>query len=66
MSDAEPLFDEYFVWLTVEKGRSRATIQAYRRDLAQFGVWASEQRLALADVAPGEIDHYLVMLHDQG
>ncbi len=65
MSDAEPLLDEYFVWLTVEKGRSRATIQAYRRDLARFGVWASEQRLALADVAPGDIDRYLVVLQDQ-
>ncbi len=33
---AEAALDEYVVWLTVERGRSRATVAAYRRDLRQF------------------------------
>ena len=36
MSEA---LEEYLQWLTIEKGRSRATIDAYRRDLEALGDW---------------------------
>lgn len=39
MTTAEQLLQEYLQWLTIEKGRSRATIEAYRRDITRFCEW---------------------------
>ena len=36
-----PAAEEYLSWLAVEKGRSRNTLLAYRRDLASFEQWAA-------------------------
>ena len=30
---------EYLQWLSIEKGRSPATIEAYRRDIDDFAKW---------------------------
>ena len=37
-----PDAEEYLSWLAVEKGRSRNTLAAYRRDLATYEAWAAE------------------------
>ncbi len=66
MSEAEPLLDEYFVWLIVEKGRSRATVDAYRRDLTAFLAWTAERHLGVREVAASDVDEYLVSLRDRG
>ncbi len=66
MSDPEALLDEYFVWLVVEKGRSRATVDAYRRDAAGFIAWVKDRNTAIVDVDPRDIDDYLVSLQDRG
>ncbi len=66
MSEAEPLLDEYFVWLIVEKGRSRATLDAYRRDLTAFIAWTAARHVGPREVAATDIDEYLVSLRDRG
>lgn len=33
--------EEYLQWLTIEKGRSRSTIESYRRDVSSFITWWS-------------------------
>ena len=38
--------EEFLLWLRVERGRSPATVSAYRRDLATFVAWLSEDRNA--------------------
>jgi integrase/recombinase XerD len=35
--------EEFLVWLSSERGRSRNTLQAYRRDLRQYQAWLSER-----------------------
>jgi len=66
---SEPLSapaEEYLSWLAVEKGRARNTLVAYRRDLATFERWASEEGVAPASVGPGDIERYLADLRARG
>lgn len=37
--------EEFLVWMASERGRSRNTIQAYRRDLRQYQAWLVTQEL---------------------
>ncbi len=58
--------EEYLSWLAVEKGRSRNTLAAYRRDIASWERWA-----ALAGIDPvaadtGAIERHLAQLRDEG
>ncbi len=39
-----PEVEEFLLWLRVERGRSPATVAAYRRDLTGFIGWLSEER----------------------
>ncbi len=66
MANRSELVDEYFVWLTVEKGRSRATIDAYRRDLRQFFAWLDERETPMSDLTDGAVDAYIGSLLDRG
>jgi integrase/recombinase XerD len=50
--------EEYLQWLIIEKGRSRATIEAYRRDLLALLEWANEQGTSLADVTEDALERY--------
>ncbi len=50
--------EEYLQWLTVEKGRSRATTEAYRRDLSRLGDWMSEHRVTLDTLDAGDLEAY--------
>ena len=36
--------EEFLLWLRVERGRSPATVSAYRRDLATFVEWLADER----------------------
>ncbi len=51
--------DEYVHWLSVEKGRSRATLDAYRRDALGLVSWLNERGGALGDVGATQLDEYL-------
>ena len=43
-ADELPLeVEEFLVWMTSERGRSRNTVQAYRRDLRQYQAWLVER-----------------------
>ena len=42
-SEGSPLIDEFCDALWLEDGLSRNTLDAYRRDLAQFALWLKQQ-----------------------
>ncbi len=54
---AEPL-EEYLQWLAVERGRSRATLEAYRRDLRRLVEWATERGRDPLALGAEEIERY--------
>ncbi|MBW4030643.1 MAG: tyrosine recombinase [Acidobacteria bacterium] len=62
MDAPEALLGEYVQWLTVEKGRSRATIEAYQRDILAFVTWWGER--PLATVTSAHLEEYLNLLRD--
>ena len=65
MTSADPQILEYLQWLTIEKGRSRATIEAYRRDLARMAAWLDERSLSLATVSESDLEGYCNALRRQ-
>ena len=54
---AEPL-EEYLQWLAVERGRSRATLEAYRRDLRRLAEWAAHAERDPLTLTPEELERY--------
>jgi integrase/recombinase XerD len=50
--------EEYLQWLTIEKGRSRATIEAYRRDLEALLAWAATLEKSLADITEEDLERH--------
>jgi integrase/recombinase XerD len=61
-----PGAEEYLSWLAVEKGRSRNTLLAYRRDIATFEQWAAVAGLDPATVGPASIELHLSDLRALG
>ncbi len=61
-----PDAEEYLSWLAVEKGRSRNTLTAYRRDLATYEAWAAEHEVDEAAATPGDLERYLADLRAEG
>jgi integrase/recombinase XerD len=49
---------EYLQWLTIEKGRSRATIEAYRRDLTKLVAWMKSAQRDLGELAERDLERY--------
>ena len=58
--------EEYLSWLAVEKGRSRNTLLAYRRDIATWELWAREAGVDPVDAPTGAIEHHLTELRRLG
>jgi integrase/recombinase XerD len=58
--------EEYLSWLAVEKGRSRNTLLAYRRDLATFEQWADEAGVDTATLGPEVVEAHLADLRARG
>jgi integrase/recombinase XerD len=58
--------EEYLSWLAVEKGRSRNTLTAYRRDIAVWERWAVEAGVDPGDADTGAIERHLTELRDGG
>jgi site-specific recombinase XerD len=56
---------EYLQWLTIEKGRSRATIEAYRRDLVRLLAWMDKHHLEVATVRERDLEQYCNTLRRQ-
>ena len=51
--------EEFLDWLVVERGRSRNTVDAYRRDLTQYEMWLTTKKSDLASVSVAEIESFL-------
>jgi integrase/recombinase XerD len=49
---------EYLQWLTIEKGRSRATIEAYRRDLDALLSWAKVSGKSLGEISEEDLERH--------
>lgn len=61
-----PEIDEFLTYLVAERGRSRATVEAYRRDLRRY---VNDETLAGIDCAsrqPGDIELHLDSLRSSG
>lgn len=58
--------EEFLVWLAAEKGRSRNTIVAYRRDLSGWWAWLCAAGLGLDDVTPSTFDAWIGHLRARG
>jgi site-specific recombinase XerD len=65
LTSFDEALDEYLQWMTIEKGRSRATIEAYRRDLIALGRWLDDRHLELAGVREEDLEHYFNELRDE-
>jgi integrase/recombinase XerD len=58
--------EELLSWLAAERGRSRNTIAAYRRDLSAYWTWLVSQRVALEAVSSATIESYVAALRSAG
>jgi integrase/recombinase XerD len=58
--------EEYLSWLAVEKGRSRNTLTAYRRDITAWELWALETGVDPVRTGTEPLEHYLAGLRAQG
>ena len=58
MTSTSQFIDEFLQWLTIEKGRSRATTVAYRRDLEQLRLWMDERALTIRGVTDSLLEQY--------
>jgi integrase/recombinase XerD len=56
LTDPDHLVHDYLQWLTIEKGRSRATIDAYRRDLAVLFTWMSEHSKDVVSITEADLE----------
>jgi integrase/recombinase XerD len=50
---------EYLAWLVIEKGRSPATIAAYRSDLEEFTHWLDRTKISFDEVNASVIERYV-------
>jgi site-specific recombinase XerD len=64
LTNFDEALDEYLQWMTIEKGRSRATIEAYRRDLVALGRWIDDHRLTISGITEEDLEHYFNELRD--
>ena len=58
---------EFLQHLAVEKGRSRLTLDSYRRDLARFARFLSERGLeGPEEASPSDVEDFIVSLRKEG
>jgi integrase/recombinase XerD len=58
LTTSEAYLAEYLQWLTIEKGRSRATIEAYRRDLTKLLEWMNGAKRDLETLRDADLERY--------
>ena len=61
-----PEVDAFLTWLIAERGRSKATIDAYRRDLRRYQRWMDERGIRPDAIAPTDIEAHLDGLREGG
>jgi len=65
-SSTERALREYTQWLSVERGRSRATIESYSRDLRQAEEWAREREASLLTLNDDDLREYISVVRGLG
>jgi len=65
LTASDRLLSEYLQWLTIEKGRSRATIEAYRRDVVRLLGWMDKHHLEVGTVRERDLEQYCNTLRRQ-
>ncbi|MER3632655.1 MAG: site-specific tyrosine recombinase XerD [Blastocatellia bacterium] len=63
---ARDLIREYLSYLTVEKGLSNNSIEAYGRDIREMAEWAVRNRMSVLDLRPQDIREWLIDLSKKG
>jgi integrase/recombinase XerD len=58
LTTSDRYLTEYLQWLTIEKGRSRATTEAYRRDLSRLLSWMKDADLELHALREQDLEGY--------
>jgi integrase/recombinase XerD len=58
--------EEYLSWLAVEKGRSRNTLTAYRRDIATWEQWAEVSGIDPTRATAEDVERHLSELRSEG
>lgn len=58
--------EEFLVWLSSERGRSRNTVQAYRRDLRQYQGWLDVRELTPLTVANSDLTDFVAERRSSG
>ncbi len=66
-ADELPLeVEEFLVWLTSERGRSRNTVQAYRRDLRHYHAWLAEREQTVLGVGHDDLTDFVAERRSSG
>jgi integrase/recombinase XerD len=58
LTNPDPRLEEYLQWLTIEKGRSLATITAYRRDLNALATWMARHHHDVTTLGEEDLESY--------
>lgn len=59
--------EELLAWLSAEKGRSPATLAAYRRDLARYAGWLADERgRTVLDATESDVVAHIALLRGEG
>jgi integrase/recombinase XerD len=66
LTTAEDFIDDFVDWMSIEKGRSLATLEAYRRDLRRFAHWMREHHLVVTSLRESDVDGYFSELRTTG
>ncbi len=66
MTNVDVQLAGYLQWLAIERGRSRATIEAYGRDIARLRRWMAEHDIALESLTDAQLEHYVNELRNAG
>jgi integrase/recombinase XerD len=62
----DPSVEDYLTWLTVERGRSRNTLSAYRRDLAAYQAFLSARAVTIAAASEADLVDFMATLRARG
>ena len=58
--------EEFFIWLVVERGRAVNTVEAYRRDIAQYLLYLREKRTTLMKAQVEDVENFLTVRLENG
>jgi len=58
--------EEFFNWLVVERGRAANTVEAYRRDIAQYLLYLSDKRSSLMKAQVEDVENFLTHRLENG